>query len=381
MSLPPSAQATRSAEPHPRGIAVDSVWMRGGTSKCWIYRSNQLPDDPEDRDAVLVRLLGSPDPRQIDGVGGATSTTSKVIVVEGVGDTGGVHYVFGQVSVDSPRVEWESNCGNCASALALYAVQEGLVSLRSPRTELLMTNSRTGLVFGAAVDSPDATHPPRDGAESVPGAHYPGVRVVLEWQAPDRVGPLPLPTGNPVDVLDLDGRPVRATLIDAGAPAALLSADDLGIDCAALDLDGVSRLLPLLMSARRLAGERMGLTSSPLQSIPKVGLVGAGPSGGTANVEARMISMTAPHPAIGVTSAIAVAAAATLPGTLVHDVALPSVRQDSFVIGTLIGPVSVGMRRDPDGGPTSIELVRSARRIADARVHLGPEWIDKRRQP
>ena len=143
-------------------LAVPASWVRGGTSKCWIFQAADVDALPVTRDEFLLRAFGSPDLRQIDGIGGATSTTSKAIIVET--RTAGqaadlVRYSFAQVSVDHPRVEWLSNCGNCATALALYAVQHELVALADDITEFSMLNMTTGLVLQATGPHPGRNRP------------------------------------------------------------------------------------------------------------------------------------------------------------------------------------------------------------------------------
>src|SRR4051812_8756942 len=141
-------------------LAVPASWVRGGTSKCWIFEASDVDALPVSRDEFLLRAFGSPDYRQIDGIGGATSTTSKSIIVEAA-ERGqqAVRYSFAQVSVDQPRVEWMSNCGNCATALALYAVQHGLVELDDVVTEFTLVNHTTGLVLGARLPTPGGVAP------------------------------------------------------------------------------------------------------------------------------------------------------------------------------------------------------------------------------
>ncbi len=183
-------------------LAVPASWVRGGTSKCWIFRASDVDALPVTRDEFLLRAFGSPDLRQIDGIGGATSTTSKAIIVEtrGPGQPRDlVSYSFAQVSVDHPRVEWLSNCGNCATALALYVVQHELVGLGDDVTGFSMVNTTTGLVLRATVPTPDGTAPSQ-GAQLVRGVPFPGVPVDLgfterTWSTHGTL----LPTGNPVD--------------------------------------------------------------------------------------------------------------------------------------------------------------------------------------
>ena len=141
-------------------LAVPASWVRGGTSKCWVFQAAEVDALNVTRDEFLLRAFGSPDLRQIDGIGGATSTTSKSIIVEKPGaDRAVVRYSFAQVSVDHPRVEWMSNCGNCATALGLYAVQHHLVELDDVVTEFELLNVTTGLVLGVKIPTPGRVAP------------------------------------------------------------------------------------------------------------------------------------------------------------------------------------------------------------------------------
>lgn len=344
-------------------LAVPASWVRGGTSKCWIFQATDVDALPVTRDEFLLRAFGSPDLRQIDGIGGATSTTSKAIIVEDRAagqslDT--VIYSFAQVSVDHPRVEWVSNCGNCATALALYAVQHELVGLGEEVTEFTMLNRTTGLVLQATVPTPGATAPSQ-GDQLVRGVPFPGVPVDLgftdaTWSTHSRL----LPTGHPVDRLTVAGSEYAVTMIDAGAPVAIVRAEDIGLT-GADDAAAVAARMPFFAELRRSAARAMGLPDDD-QSVPKVGVVGPGDE--DAEVNARMISMSAPHPAIGLTSAVALAAAATIPGSLVHELA-PA--QPTYRIGTLSGSISVTISR---GDQRVVEFRRNSRRIVDALVYI-----------
>ena len=172
--------------------------MRGGSSKCWVLRGSDLPSDRVDRGALISRLFGSPDPAQTDGVGGATPTTSKVIVVdaEASGD-GAVLYEFGQVVVDEARVEWLSNCGNCATALGLYAAQEGLEIVTGSRVEARLVNTITGLELETGVELQDGAVP-NEGSAFVAGVLHPGVGISLRFSAKSWTTPggALLPTGH-----------------------------------------------------------------------------------------------------------------------------------------------------------------------------------------
>jgi 2-methylaconitate cis-trans-isomerase PrpF len=346
-------------------LAVPASWVRGGTSKCWIFQAADVDALPVTRDEFLLRAFGSPDLRQIDGIGGATSTTSKAIVVES--RTAGqapdlVRYSFAQVSVDNPRVEWLSNCGNCATALALYAVQHELVDLAEGITQFDMQNMTTGLVLQATVPTPDGTAP-TSGSQLVRGVPFPGVPVDLGFteQNWSTHGTL-LPTGHPVDQLTVNDSAYAVTLIDAGAPVAVIQADAIGLT-GADDAGTVAEKMPFFAELRRSAARAMGLPDND-QSVPKVGIISGGDN---TNVElnARMISMSAPHPAIGLTSAVALAAAATIPGSLIHDLA-PA--RPTYRIGTLSGPIEVAITEESSG--RAVAFRRNSRRIVDALVYI-----------
>ncbi len=346
-------------------LAVPASWVRGGTSKCWIFQAADVDALPVSRDEFLLRAFGSPDLRQIDGIGGATSTTSKAIIVETRGPNQArdvVSYSFAQVSVDHPRVEWLSNCGNCATALALYVVQHRLVALGDDLTEFSMVNTTTGLVLRAAVPTPYGT-PPSQGGQLVRGVPFPGVPVDLGFteQTWSTHGTL-LPTGNPVDQLTVAGSDYAVTLIDAGAPVAVIRAESIGLT-GNDDADTVAGKMPFFAELRRSAARAMGLPDND-QSVPKVGVV-AGGRDNDVELNARMISMSAPHPAIGLTSAVALAAAATVPGSLVHELA-PA--RPTYRIGTLSGPITVAITDDTTGRTAAFR--RNSRRIVDALVYV-----------
>lgn len=355
-------------------LAVPASWVRGGTSKCWIFRAADVDALPVTRDEFLLRAFGSPDLRQIDGIGGATSTTSKAIIVEdrvaGQSPTL-IGYSFAQVSVDHPRVEWVSNCGNCATALALYVVQHELVGLGEQVTEFTMLNRTTGLVLQATVPTPGATAPSH-GDQLVRGVPFPGVPVDLGFTGAtwSTHGAL-LPTGLPVDRLTVDGSNYAVTLIDAGAPVAIVRAEDIGLT-GADDTAAVAARMTFFAELRRSAARAMGLPDDD-QSVPKVGVVGPGDE--DAEVNARMISMSAPHPAIGLTSAVALAAAATIPGSLVHDLA-PA--RPTYRIGTLSGAITVSIDQTDQ---RVVEFRRNSRRIVDALVYVPSVAPDPQRSP
>lgn len=365
-------------------FTLRGTWMRGGTSKCWLF--NAVDVDPllevaGGLDALLIEAFGAADPRQLDGVGGGSSTTSKAAVIRRSTEPGiDIDYLFAQVAIGERRVEWGSNCGNCATAIGLYALQSGLVPVAAATTAVRMRNQNTGAILVAEIATPGGTIPVQ-GEATVPGTTAPGVAVALTFVDLAADPAALLPTGSVRDTVTAGGRDYTGTLLTAGAPAALFAATDLWLT-GAEDNATIATHLPLLVELRSQAALQMGLRTpeEPVShAIPKVGIVGTPHDYRTSageliradeyDVSVRMLSMLAPHPAIGLTSAVAVAAAATLPGGVVADhtrTAWPG----SLRIGTAAGVIHVDTTTTPDGHPDSITLHRAARRIATAELFV-----------
>lgn len=358
--------------------SLAATWMRGGTSKCWVFRSGQLPSDRKARGALISRLFGSPDPGQIDGVGGATPTTSKVIVVDAeTSGNGAVQYEFGQVVIDEARVEWVSNCGNCATALGLYAAQEGFGLIAGGRSEVRLVNSVTGLELEADVDLRDGTVP-NDGSVLVPGVAHPGVGVNVRFSAASWTSPgmALLPSGQPKQIVAVGGVETAATLVDAGTPAVFVSGADLGLRAGAPDLETrLAALVDQLREARRETRLTVeGWARGGGESIPKIGVVLPAGDSGDADIIVRMLTMNKLHPSISITSAVAVAVASAIPNSVVHDCAKDRVEGNILRIGTRVGRVETVQVRDEAGELAAVGIRRSARRLADAQLLVSVRW-------
>lgn len=365
----------------PMAIRVPATLMRGGTSKCWVFDADTLDQLPVDVESVLLAAYGSGDPRQIDGVGGATSTTSKAMLVRPTNRLDAdLEYTFGQVGIGAHSVEWGSNCGNCATAVGLHALQAGLVPAQVGRTDVRLFNTNTGARLRTTVDTPGGIVP-EVGTATVPGVRAGGVAVDLTFLDPagDTTGTL-LPTGHARDLLGPSAIP--ATLIDAGAPAALIPAHALGLTA----VESSEELLPRvgeLAALRRDAALRMGLATpaDPISyAVPKVGVLGPArdyrsvegePIGATDyDLSVRMISMHAPHPAIGLTSAVAIVVATTIAGGVVAELLAAQHDRQMLRIGTPAGVITARAEFDNDGRLTGVTLARAARRIAVAEVFV-----------
>ncbi|RZQ60979.1 PrpF domain-containing protein [Amycolatopsis suaedae] len=359
---------------------VPATLVRGGTSKCWLFDQQHVPASLAGIEELLVNAYGADDPVQLNGVGGATPTTSKAAVVRPSHAPGiDVEYLFGQVGIGVPAVEWGSNCGNCATAIALWTVGRGLVPVTGDRTTVVLRNVNTGAVLEATVDTAGGVvH--EFGDVTVPGTRSGGVAVGLTFLDPagGTTGSL-LPTGAAAERLDAGGRRARVSLLDAGAPMSLVDAGSVGRtgaeSPAVLGAD-----VPWLRAIRHAAADVMGLRpagAAHTDAVPKVGLVGppAGYLSSTGepvsardhDVTVRMLSMNAPHPAIGLTSAVGIALANLIDGSVVHRAStaagLPRVR-----IGTPAGVVDVACADTEGGYPRRVTVRRAARVICEARI-------------
>jgi probable AcnD-accessory protein PrpF len=315
---------------------IRAAWMRGGTSKGLFLLAADLPADPATRDALILRVMGSPDPygKQIDGLGGATSSTSKVVLVApSARDDCDVDYWFGQVPVDGRSIDWSGNCGNLTAAVAPFAIDRGLVNaLADGEVALRLWQGNLDKRIVARVWVRDG-HPLEHGSFMLDGVAFPGAPVTLTFLDPGGGGMLP--TGRAVDTLTLgDGSQVSASLVNAGNPMVFVAADAIPVDCAApqsaLNADATLRAR---CEQIRIAGAlAMGLADSveaaaTRQHTPKLafmapaaGFVSAdGRRFGAADTDllTRVLSMGAFHHAIPGTAAIAIAAAAHIPGSLV----------------------------------------------------------------
>lgn len=361
-------------------LRLQGEMVRGGTSKCWLFGHHDVVATGMDTDSLLLAAFNAADPRQIDGVGGASSTTSKAAVVRASCESGvDVEYAFAQVGIGDARVEWASNCGNCATAVALYSVHRGLVPVTSDTTTVRMLNVNTGARLSGTIPTP-GHRAPDEGTAAVPGTSALGVPVRLGFQDPaGSTTGRALPTGRALDTLIGPDGPLEASLVDAGAPAALFDAKAFGLD-GTETAAALAPTVPALTVLRRQAALAMGLVreSDPVShAVPKVGIVGPPAEYRTTHgvlvgqdeydLAVRMVSMHAPHPAIGLTSAVAVANAAATPGTLVHRVARQTA-DGTLRLGTPAGVITTETVPAPDGASPTVLLHRAARRIARAEL-------------
>jgi 4-oxalomesaconate tautomerase len=345
------------------------MWMRGGTSKGGYFLKSDLPADPVQRDAFLLSIMGSPDPRQIDGMGGADPLTSKVAVVSKSSREGiDVDYLFLQVFVDQALVSDQQNCGNILAGVGPFAIERGLIEARGEETNVAIFMENTGQVAVATVQTPggQVTYKGDAKIDGVPGSHAP---VPLEFRdtAGSSCGAL-LPTGNAAD--EVNG--VRVTLIDNGMPCVVMKAEDVGItgyeDRESLDAN--SELKAKIEAIRLAVGERMNLGDVKDKSVPKMMLVAPPRHGGAVTV--RSFIPHRAHATIGVLGAVSVATACLIEGSPAAEVAIsPEGRRKTLSVEHPTGEMSCVLEVDEGGAVISAALLRTARKLMDGTVFAG----------
>jgi 2-methylaconitate isomerase len=385
-------------------IKIPAVYMRGGTSKGVFFRLQDLPQAAqvpgEARDKLLLRVIGSPDPyaKHIDGMGGATSSTSKTVIVAPSTRPGhDVDYLFGQVAIDKPFVDWSGNCGNLSAAVGPYAIANGFIdATRIPDNGIV-----TVRIWQANINKTIVAHVPvtngqvqETGDFELDGVTFPAAEVQLEFMDPaadegDGGGAM-FPTGNLVDDLEVPGvGTLRATLINAGIPTVFVNAADIGYTGTEPQdaINGDPKALAMFETIRAYGAMRMGLIAhveeaARRQHTPKVAFV-APPAGYVASsgkcVEAdaidllvRALSMGKLHHAMMGTAAVAIGTAAAIPGTLVS-LAAGGRAHEAVRFGHPSGVLRVGAEARQEGGDwvvTKAVMSRSSRVLMEGWVRV-----------
>ena len=350
------------------------MWMRGGTSKGGYFLASDLPDDPASRDAVLLGVMGSPDPRQIDGMGGADPLTSKVAVVKPSQRPGvDVDYLFLQVFVDRAVVTDGQNCGNILAGVAPFAIERGLAPAGKGETTVTIFMENTGQIAVARVSTPNGEVDYSGSAriDGVPGSAAP-VPIAFRDTAGSTCGAL-FPTGNVADVVD----GVTVTMIDNGMPCVVLKAGDMGISGteSPTELEADEALRARLEKIRLLAGPLMNLSDVSDLSVPKMTMVSPAIHGGA--VSTRTFIPHRCHKSIGVLGAVSVATACLTPGAVGHDMAiLPDGDPKTLSIEHPTGEMSVvGFMKGAE--VARAEILRTARKLMDGVVFPAEaaEWM------
>ena len=396
--------------PHPPQLKIPATYMRGGTSKGGFFRLQDLPPAAQTagpaRDALLLRVIGSPDPygKQIDGMGGATSSTSKTVIVAPSTRSGhDVDYLFGQVAIDSAFVDWSGNCGNLSAAVGPFAIASGLVDAsRVPRDGIAVVH-----IWQANIGKTIIAHVPmtngavqETGDFELDGVTFPAAEVELEFMDPsadeEGGGGAMFPTGQLVDDLEVPGvGTFKATMINAGIPTIFLNAHDLGYTGSELQdaINGDPQALGRFETIRAYGAVRMGLIehigqAAQRQHTPKVAFVAppaaytasSGKAVAAADIDllVRALSMGKLHHAMMGTAAVAIGAAAAIPGTVVNLAAGGGARE-AVRFGHPSGTLRVGAAAVQDAGGWSVTkaiMSRSARVLMEGWVRVpAPEQL------
>lgn len=355
--------------------SIPAMLMRGGTSKGVYFHARDLPADQTTLDAVLLRLMGSPDTRQIDGLGGATTVTSKIAIVS-LSEHSDAHidYLFAQVDITQQVVDWAPTCGNLLSGVGPFAIEEGLIEASSGTTELVVRNVNTGSFIDAVIETPDGkvNYDGNCAIDGVPGTAAP-VDLRFREIMGSQTGAL-FPTGNRTDVID----GITATCIDVAMPLVMVRATDMGISGyeSNTELDSNKSLAEHLHTIRLLAGELMGLGDVTDKVIPKFVMVAPPAKGG--HLASRYFTPSQCHPAYAVTGSIAAASAAVIPETVAHDLTKFDSRTPAqFELEHPSGSIVVGLQSEINGADVKIlsgGAVRTCRPIMRGEVYI-PEAV------
>lgn len=368
--------------PPPTQTPIACTLMRGGTSRGPYFLRDDLPADREAMGRVLLSAMGSPDARQIDGLGGATTLTSKVAIVSRAeaGQPQDVDYLFAQVALDRDFVDWGPTCGNMLAGVGPFAIESGLVAARDGETTVRIRAVNTGALVEAVVQTPGGavTYEGETSIAGVPGTAAP---IVLNFA--DAVGGATgrlMPTGGPLDRIE----GVEVTCLDVAMPVVIARARDLGKSGheTCRDLDGDRDFMTRIEAVRRAASLAMGMGDAEGRVIPKFAMLGE-PATSGGSVAARYFTPLACHEAMAVTGGICLGAACVLPGTVAEGIARVSgAARETVVIEHPSGLMEAVLttRPGPDGAMEVVTggTLRTARRLMTGQVFVpGRVWAGR----
>jgi len=376
---------------------IEGSLIRGGTSKGLFVHEHVLPPPGTVRDELVLELFGSPDPLQVDGIGGSHSHTSKLMIVAPSDRPGvDVDYTFGQVGVETAVIDWSGNCGNLTSAIGVFAIREGMVETDTPETAVTLYNTNTDTRVEQTIPM-EAGEPAIQGDYTVDGVPGTGARIDSKFLDPAGgvTGEL-FPTGQSIDVLEVDDEPIEVSMIDVANPNVFVRASDLGLSGIELP-EALASNQALVQRVERIRAHgcvAMGLVDDPATAteerpgIPQIALVSTPQAyetsvGGTVeadstDITARIFTTGTPHHAYAMTGAMCLGAAARLPGTIPNECAENG---DTVTIGHPKGRITVGVEVE-DSRVSSVTVARTARPLMDGRVYFRPigklaGWMDR----
>ena len=377
-------------------LAIRCTFMRGGSSRGGVFLDSDLPQDRYERDAVLLAAYGSPDDRQIDGIGGADPLTSKAAVVKlSEREDADVEYTFYQVGIDNPSVSTGGNCGNMLAAVGPFAIRRGLVPAVEPETVVRIYTTNTKQVVTARIPVQDG-EPLCEGDCAIAGVPDTGAAIRLDFgNCAGAVSGKLLPTGRARDSISVDGRNIEVSLIDAATPFVFVNAADIGASGVELpgQLQANEALMSRLEQVRGWAAVAIGLVTDARMArakspnIPRVIMIsppqryeavgGREVDASEMDICVRQLAMQRPHKALAVTGAVCSAVACSVPDSVVA--AAIGRPPQNIRLGHPSGVLRVASRiiMGPDGGPVveSAQIERTARVIMDGAVYVRRQKI------
>ncbi len=383
-------------------VRIPAVYMRGGSSKAVFFHENHLPRDPEIRDSVILAVYGSPDPnrRQIDGMGGAVSTTSKTAIISPSKDPDfDVNYTFGQVAIDKPMIDYQGNCGNISSAVGPFAIDEGLVNAEGPVTRVRIFQTNTKKLIIAEVPVQDGLHQ-IEGDYKVDGVPGTGARITLRFFDPGgSVTDKLLPTGNVKDTIEAPGiGRFTVSIVDAANPVVFVRAEELGLKGTEIaEIDAGVEIREKLEAIRSGAAVMIGLASTPgeatdrSQAVPKIAFISKPQSYKAVDgkiireeeidITARIMSMGTLHKAYALTGAICTTGAARIDETIVNELVRKSaLKKKEIRLGHPGGIIPIEPEVENRGN--TFEYIkaaagRTARRLMEGYVYVPQKYFHK----
>ncbi|MFE4133539.1 2-methylaconitate cis-trans isomerase PrpF family protein [Peribacillus sp. YIM B13482] len=363
-------------------MKVPVVVIRGGTSKGVFFNFEHMPSNPLHWDAFLLDVMGSPDQRQIDGLGGANSLTSKAAIIKKSDSPDfDVEYTFAQISIDNQMVDFKGNCGNISSAVGPYAIEQGLIPAKEPVTTVRIFNTNTQKLIIAEVEVENG-QVKTEGSCSIPGVPGTGSPIYLSFnRAEGAVTGKLFPTGNPIDMIKTKNRLIPVSIIDVANPLVFVRAKDIGLTGSELPADFSQKKLNELEEIRSIAAEMCQFADKNAATIkspavPKMTIIapsmdyvdqtGSEKKASEMDLMIRMMSMQKPHQALAITGAICATAGAYLQETILSE--MVNIKQEIF---RLAHPAGI-METKVDflaGHIRAIKVVRTARIILEGFVY------------
>lgn len=372
------------------------VYMRGGTSKGCLFHREDLPEDSKEWDEIFLQVMGNPDPKQMDGMGGTVSSNNKIVIIwKSALPNVDIEYLVGQVIVGKKQVDYKSNCGNMTAAVPAYAVEEGMVPIVEPVTTVRMLNKNTDKYINVTVPIDPRTHTfAQEGDCHIAGIDGTAAELKVNFLDPAgaKTGKL-LPTGKALDVLEIDGRKIEATILDVSNPLVLVRAEDVGLQGTELpaQVDADKDASALLEKIRGAAAVKMGFArdledaTAHSPAVPKVGfftapvsytdIAGNRVDAGQMDLCARVISVFKCHKACPLTAASSIAVAAFVQGSIIEKTLgrQPEGRQ-AIRLGHPSGVMNVypdlEVREEGNLDVKGVAVQRTARRIMDGTIYI-----------